>query len=122
MEDVVPHDFESSMAEQVGGMPKPLATDGTPFGMWLRTQQHRKDRVGALARVAAQDPYWPGGESRAQVREYFVKMGARDFVLASVKQSWDEFEAQQRRDRTKGKRKAAKAARKTQQKARRRKK
>ncbi len=94
----------------------PLLVDATPFGQWLRCQIHRQDPVGALARVATHDPYWPGGTSRASVQSYFQKMGAREFVMNSVKLSWDEFDQSQRRDRTVARRKAEKAARRKQQK------
>lgn len=110
----------TDLRESVEAAPKPLATDTTPFGAWLRCQVHRHDPVGALARVAAMDPYWPGGTSRQQVRDYFVKMGARDFVLQSVRAAWDEFEKHERKQRTVARRKAEKVARKTQQRVNRR--
>lgn len=110
----------NDIREAVSQANHPLATDPTDFGKWLRCQVHRQDSVGALARVAAQDPYWPGGTSRMVVRNYFMNMGAREFVLDSVKASWDEFEKQQQKMRTTKRRKAEKAARQKQQQMNRR--
>ena len=106
---------EEAVAARVAATPKPILSSEQPFDVWLRSQVHRKDRVGALARVAVGDPTWPGGRSRNVTREYFVTMGARQFVLDSVKVAWDEYEKQARRDRTKSKRTAQKQARKVQQ-------
>lgn len=86
------------MRERVAKMEHPIFVDETPFGKWLRSQSHRKDRVGGLARVACKDPFWPGGGTRAKTTEYYKKMGAREFVLGSVKLAWDEFERTARRD------------------------
>jgi hypothetical protein len=68
--------------------------------------------VGSLARVASQDPFWPGGGDRGALTGYFMKMGARSFVLQSLRRAWDEFETSQRRAASKARRKAQRQARK----------
>lgn len=109
-------------AAQAAQMPKPVFTSDLPFDKWIRAQVHRHDRVGALARVIVQDPSWPTGKGRTQVREYFLKMGAREFVLQSVKHAWDDFEKHQRVTRSKARRKPERQARKKQQQVNRRRK
>lgn len=59
-----------------------------------------------------QDPYWPGGKDRGVLASYFQKMGARQFVMQSVREAWDEFEAHKRRSGTRDKARAARQARK----------
>lgn len=109
-------DYESgpqtSIHEAIDAAHKPLLTDPNPFGQWLRSQVARRDMVGQLARVATQDPTWPQPKTREECADYFRGMGARTFVMQAVRQAWDDFQNAQRRQRTKGKRKAARAARK----------
>lgn len=101
------------LTEAVKGMPKPLHTDKSPFGIWLRKQLGRKnDAIGALARVANQDPTWPGGWDIKKLRTYFRQMGARDFVMASLDAAWREHEKSVKKTKNRIKKKAQKAARK----------
>lgn len=97
----------------------PLAKDPNGFGRWLRTQIHRQDRVGALARVATQDPTWPSPETRRETMDYFVRMGARSFVRQTVTTAWDEYDRLQKRQANRAKNKAVRAARKANRKRRR---
>lgn len=90
----------------------PIQDDDSPFARWLLTQVHRRDRVGSLARVAAQDPTWPGGEKRSVLTAYFLSMGARPFVLASLTAAWEDFEKSLKRQANKAKRQQQKQARK----------
>lgn len=111
---------EGQLRSQVGKMHHPLLQDPSPFGSWLRSQVSRQDRVGAVARVAAQDPSWPGGGSRQKVISYFLDMGAREFVRASINQAWDEFDRLEKRARSKAqnrhRNKQRKATRRSQRK------
>lgn len=95
--------------------PTTLVADNSDFGRWLRTQQPRKDRVGALARVAIQDTTWPGGDEIEVLRRYFREMGAREFVMNSLNQAWSEFtrikSRESKKQRTRARNRAARAAR-----------
>lgn len=87
-------------------------SDHSPFANWLRAQTKRRDPVGRLARVAVKDPVWPGSQTRKQVADYLTSMGAREFVMRSVKSAWDEFERHQQVSANRAKSKAARQARK----------
>lgn len=111
---------DDSLREHAAQMRHPILDDTTPFGIWLRSQLKRQDRVGGLARVAVKDPFWPGGESRQKVVDYFMSMGARDFVRATVNIAWDEFDKLEKRARSKTKSRARNAQRKATRRSQRR--
>lgn len=95
-------------------------TDTSPFAVWLRSQQQRRDRIGALARVAVKDPFWPTGASRERLARYFQEMGARDFVMQSVRMAWDEFSKVEKRERARTKNRQKNKQRKATRRAQRR--
>lgn len=111
---------DGNVRDVVGKMHHPILDDATPFGVWLRAQVKRQDRVGGLARVAVKDPHWPGGDSRQKVVNYFMSMGARDFVRATVNIAWDEFDKLEKRARSKDKSRARNAQRKATRRSQRR--
>lgn len=87
--------------------PEGLQADESGFGRWLQKQAGRDDSVGGLAESALKDPGWPGGESIRGLRDYFLRMGAREFLLASLDQAWKEYAATLHKDKMQSKRRQA---------------
>jgi uncharacterized protein YozE (UPF0346 family) len=62
-------------------MPSPVMedveVDRPPFGSWLlKQQQHRREWIAGLAKVAKSDHRFPKAGDVDQVREYLAKQGA----------------------------------------------
>jgi uncharacterized protein YozE (UPF0346 family) len=54
-----------------------VEVDRAPFGSWfLKQQQHRREWIAALAKVAKSDHRFPKTGDVDQVREYLAKQGA----------------------------------------------
>ena len=68
--------------------------DGS-FVRWLKQQGQRQDPVGALAREAAFDYFWPARKAGLRGwRTYMLSRGASDEVLAALDRAWAEFTQQ----------------------------
>lgn len=90
---------------------RPLRTDRSEFGSWLRTQVVRKDRIGGLARVAVEDPFWPCTDDRRVLREHFKSLSTRAFVIESLEIAFRAFDKDVGRAKRRAKNKAARQAR-----------
>jgi uncharacterized protein YozE (UPF0346 family) len=60
------------------------------FTLWLTFQQNRRDAVGDLARLIAQDVVWPGHRDRAGLQDYLKEKGAPQSTLDALEKAWEE--------------------------------
>jgi hypothetical protein len=77
---------------------KSKASDRTPLGdsfsVWLKAQTVRDDRVGDLARDAAQDPGWPVSWGLQVFMEHLDKHGACCEAYTALRAAWAEYHQQ----------------------------
>jgi uncharacterized protein YozE (UPF0346 family) len=62
------------------------------FKAWLRTQRHRKDAIGDLARDAVQDRCWPrGSASLGHLEKHLEKHDAMPAAIEALRRAWIEW-------------------------------
>lgn len=63
------------------------------FKRWLRTQKHREDPVGDLARDAARDRCWPrGSASLRHLEKHLEKHDAIPEAIEALRRAFSEWQ------------------------------
>ncbi len=64
----------------------------TGFKAWLKTQTHRDDPVGDIARDAAADPLWPRGNAKlGTLIEHLESSGGSPAAIEALRGAYDEW-------------------------------